>query len=186
MNNKEINTVDTAFARKASEQAGVDLFACFQCEKCTNGCPVTFAMDEPPHAIIRMVQLGLVDDIAASKTPWICASCETCYTRCPNQIDIPRLMDWLKRQALNTEGAAVNHDVANFHKTFLDNIKANGRVYETSLMGAIQIKSMLGEKGLDTTEIMDNMKLGIKMLSKGRLSLLPHKTKGLDKVKKLF
>ena len=61
MNNNldPILNVDTTFARQAGADWKVDLFACYQCGKCSNGCPVTFAMDYLPHQLIRMLQLGL-------------------------------------------------------------------------------------------------------------------------------
>ena len=62
--------------------------ACFQCRKCTNGCPVTFAMDLYPDEVIRMVILGQRDTVLSCRTIWVCAACETCTTRCPNEVKI--------------------------------------------------------------------------------------------------
>ena len=58
--------------------------ACFQCRKCTNGCPVTFAMDFYPDEVIRMVILGQREAVLSCQTIWVCAACQTCTTRCAN------------------------------------------------------------------------------------------------------
>src|SRR4030066_2304510 len=105
------------FRKQVEELGGQKVSACFQCEKCTNGCPLVFAMDIVPHKLIRSVHLGLKDEVLNSDTIWVCASCETCTTRCPNGIDIARLMDTLKEIALQ-EGVAENASAA-FHRAFL-------------------------------------------------------------------
>jgi heterodisulfide reductase subunit C len=74
--------------------------ACYQCRKCTNGCPVTFAMDLYPDEVIRMVILGQRERVLNCDTVWVCAACETCTTRCPNDIKIAELMDCLKEMAV--------------------------------------------------------------------------------------
>ena len=45
--------------------------ACFQCRKCTNGCPVTFAMDLYPDEVIRLVLLGQRETVLACQTIWV-------------------------------------------------------------------------------------------------------------------
>jgi Fe-S oxidoreductase len=40
------------------------------------------------------------DRLLSSHDIWLCASCETCGTRCPNEIDISRVMDALRGLAL--------------------------------------------------------------------------------------
>ena len=75
-------------AEQIKAEHGEDVNRCYQCLKCSAGCPMTFAMDYPPSQIMRMVQLGQEDDLLASKTIWVCLTCNTCSIRCPNDIDI--------------------------------------------------------------------------------------------------
>jgi heterodisulfide reductase subunit C2 len=77
-------------------QCGQDPSECFQCAKCSAACPVTAAMDLLPHQIIRYLQLGFEEDLAKSKTPWICASCFTCAARCPRDLDLARMMEGIR------------------------------------------------------------------------------------------
>jgi heterodisulfide reductase subunit C len=168
--------VDTVFARRAVANWQVDMFACYQCGKCSNGCPVTFAMDFLPHQLIRMLQLGLTEEVLQSKTIWVCASCETCYTRCPNEIEISKLMDDLKHEVLARGMKPSERAVAEFHEVFLNNIKMFGRVNETFLMGIYQMRSTwadLKRNQIHFSGIFKNMGLGLSMLKRGRLSLFP-------------
>ena len=84
------------FVKKVAEISGQDLLACNQCGKCSAGCPMCFAMDLLPNQIIRLVQLGIEEDIARAKTIWICASCFTCSVRCPRGVDPGKVMEALR------------------------------------------------------------------------------------------
>ena len=170
--------VNTTFAWQGVSDWKVDLFACYQCGKCSNGCPVTFAMDYLPHQLIRMLQLGLTEEVLQSKTIWVCASCETCYTRCPNEIEVSKLMDDLKQEVLTRGMKPSQETVARFHEVFLNNIKKFGRINETALMGLYQMKSSwsdLKKSTIDFAGLFKNMGLGLNMLKRGRLSLFPRK-----------
>lgn len=81
------------FVKKVEEISGQSLLSCYQCGKCSAGCPMAFAMDLLPNQIIRLVQLGLEEDIARSKAVWLCASCVTCSVRCPRGVDLARVME---------------------------------------------------------------------------------------------
>ena len=89
-------TLQSDFVKKVAEISGQDLLACYQCGKCSAGCPMCFAMDLLPNQIIRLAQLGLEDDIAAANTPWLCASCLTCTARCPRGVDLGRVMEAIR------------------------------------------------------------------------------------------
>jgi len=178
VNNKQkpITELSTTFARRVVNNWQVDVLACYQCGKCSNGCPVTFAMDILPHQIIRMLQLGLTKEVLDSRTPWVCASCETCFTRCPNEIEISKLMDDLKQEVLKGGGKTSQEAIDRFHKVFLNNIKNFGRINETLLLGVYQMKSSWSDlkKGwIDFSGLLKNAGLGMSMLKRGRLSLFP-------------
>lgn len=88
--------VHSEFVKKVEEISGQTLPSCYQCGKCSAGCPMSFAMDLLPNQIIRLVQLGLEEDIANSKTIWLCASCLTCSVRCPRGVDLAKIMEALR------------------------------------------------------------------------------------------
>ena len=89
--------IHSEFVKKVSEISGQNLNLCYQCGKCSAGCPMSFAMDLLPNQIMRLVQLGLEEDIANSTTIWLCASCLTCTVRCPKGVDISRVMEALRQ-----------------------------------------------------------------------------------------
>jgi len=76
--------------------SGEDVRACYQCGKCTAGCPLASAMDLMPNQILRLLQLGEYEQVLKSRTIWQCASCLTCAARCPKEVDPARVMDALR------------------------------------------------------------------------------------------
>jgi len=85
------------FVAKVQELSGQNLLACYQCGKCSAGCPVVSQMDILPNQIIRFAQLGLEDDLLESKAIWVCASCMTCNVRCPKGINIAEIIEALRQ-----------------------------------------------------------------------------------------
>jgi heterodisulfide reductase subunit C len=160
--------------------------ACFQCRKCTNGCPVTFAMDFYPDEVIRMVILGQREAVLSCQTIWVCAACETCTTRCPNDVRIAELMDGLKEMALREGVPASQPRILALHETFLNNIKKRGRLHETTLLPAYLLKSGALLDKLNSGAWRYDLNLGCKMLSKGRLALMPKSIKGKREVRKIL
>ncbi len=160
--------------------------ACFQCRKCTNGCPVTFAMDLYPDEVIRLVILGQRETVLGCRTIWVCAACETCTTRCPNDVKIAELMDCLKEMAVQEGVPSPQPQILTLHETFLNNIKKWGRVYETTLLPAYLLKSgeLLAKWNSGTWRY--DLKLGRQMFSKGRLPLIPKSIKGKREVRKIL
>jgi len=173
---------DLSFAREVKEKSQAHLERCYQCFACSSGCPVAFAMDYTPHQIIRMVQFGLKDRVLDSSTIWLCASCETCATRCPNDIDIVLVMDTLRRMALS-EGRTQQTKLPLFHSTFLNGIKSNGKIHELMLILLYMLKS--GDI-FKFKMLLADMILGAKMFLKGRLAILPDRIKGVGEIKRIF
>lgn len=64
---------------------GRDLVNCFQCIKCTSGCTALKLLELKPHEIEKLVNLGLVDELASSDIIWTCVTCLKCVERCPQK-----------------------------------------------------------------------------------------------------
>jgi heterodisulfide reductase subunit C len=166
--------------KKIEELSGQKISACFQCQKCTNGCPVTFAMDIMPHKAMRLLHLGLVDEVLHSDTIWVCASCETCTTRCPNDIDIARVMDTL-RQLSQREGVKSSQkNFPIFHSAFLSSIRRHGRVHEAEMAVNYALKSG-GIAGL-----LKQASTGLAMFTRGKIKLLPPRLRAKSQVRNIF
>jgi heterodisulfide reductase subunit C2 len=165
------------FADEIKRLSGVDVRACFQCRKCSNGCPVAEFMDAPPAKMIRSILHGRREEALKSKTIWICASCYTCSTRCPNNIDFARVADALRALALEEKRPAALPKVATFHREFLKDVARRGRIHESILMPMFKLAAM---------DLTSDMELGLAMFLKGKLPMIPHGVKDKKAIKAAF
>ena len=138
---------------------------------------MAFAMDVMPNQVMRMVQLGLQDEVLQSKTVWICASCQTCTTRCPNDIDIAHVMDTLRQLSRQAGVSLGEPNVVKFHDAFLASLRRYGRVFELG---------MVGQYKLATFDLFSDTKLAWEMFKRGKLKFLPAKIKGKREVREMF
>jgi heterodisulfide reductase subunit C len=173
----KIATPEGEFTRQVKEQSGVNIDRCFQCLTCTLSCPSSFTMDYLPNQLIRKIQAGARDEVLHSRTIWRCISCETCVTRCPNEINIPRLMDTLRQMAVREKITPGDKNVPAFHAVFIESIRQWGRQYELGMLLLFKIK---------TRDFFSDIGLGMKMLQKGKLGLLPGKNSGRQEIKAIF
>ncbi len=160
---------------------GVDVVECYQCGKCTAGCPVADKMDIRPSVIMRMLQSGDADsedELLRSLSIWLCLTCETCYSRCPMEIDIPKVMDYLRQRSL-AEGKVHKEarDIVSFHKSFLNSIESNGRLHEVGLVMDYKLHS---------GNLLQDMTTAPGMLSRGKLHILPERIKDRKGLSRLF
>jgi heterodisulfide reductase subunit C len=161
---------------KLEQEAGTQVNMCYQCGKCSAGCPAAFAMDYPPRQVIRLLQLDMVEQALKAESIWICASCETCSARCPRGVDIASLMDTLRREALR-RGQITDKKVAAFNQAFLQGVKLFGRTYEAGL---------LLQHNLKTMQPFKDAQYGLPMMKRGKISVLPTRIKNRDQVQKIF
>jgi heterodisulfide reductase subunit C len=89
--------IQSSFVKKVEKLSGQNLMACYQCGKCSAGCPVVSRMDILPNQIIRFAQLGLKEELLESEAIWTCASCMTCNVRCPKGINIAEVIEVLRQ-----------------------------------------------------------------------------------------
>jgi heterodisulfide reductase subunit C len=86
-------SINSGLVKKVSEISGQNLAACYQCGKCSSGCPSAYRMDNIPSQFIKLMQLGMDEKIKTSNTPWVCLTCFVCTVRCPKGIDIAGIME---------------------------------------------------------------------------------------------
>jgi heterodisulfide reductase subunit C len=159
------------------ELSGEDVRKCYQCGKCTAGCPALEEMDLAPSQVMRAAQVGLRDLVLDSRTIWCCAGCETCAARCPKGLDLSHVMKALTSLAYAEGRTRAAPDIAAFHRSFMDTVGTLGRSYELGLIGLLKLR---------TRKFFDDLALGMKLFAKGRLNLLPEYVKGNAEVRRLI
>jgi len=98
-------TLKNDFVRRIEQVAGQSAFACYQCGKCTAGCPMAAEMDLTPNQVLRFAQLGLGERLRGCRTVWLCASCFTCSARCPKGVKIAEVMEAVRVVLIRREMA---------------------------------------------------------------------------------
>jgi len=169
---------DMAFVEAVARESGQDLKSCYQCGNCTAGCAYTHDYDIPVHQVMRLVQLGHKERALNCRSIWLCATCQACTTRCPNNIEVATVMDVLRHMA-RREGHAPERLVKSFTDGFLASVARHGRVFEVGLAAVFAVIS---------GKPMQDAGLGPAMLSRGKLAFLPHEpsSKGKEEVAAIF
>ena len=173
----EALTPGAAACEQISTHCGDEISECFQCLKCTAGCPMAEHMDMPPAKIMRLLQLGQLDKVLESDAIWLCAGCLTCSTRCPNEIDVAHVLDKLRHEAMCRGIEPRNKKIANFHRGMLKSIRRHGRSYESGVLAGFAIKN---------GELMNNVGLGITMFLKGKMPMIPKNVSNRRAIRKMF
>jgi len=167
-----------SFLEQVEKRSGEKLNLCYQCLKCTAGCPTAPYMDIRPNSIIRLIQMGKKQEVLGSNAIWFCVYCQTCGTRCPNEIHIGVLMDALREMAMEEGVHPKEKNIHLFHEAFINSVKRGGRAHEVT---------MLMEYILRSRDIMKGSLIpGMKLFLKGKFPLLPSFVKGRDEIKRIF
>jgi len=162
---------------EVQDATGLDPAHCYQCGKCSAGCPMAAEMELKTHEIIRLLQLDRRERLLATESIWLCLTCETCTTRCPNEFDPAAVIDALREIALRERRDSVPRHIAAFHSAFLGQIRSFGRVFEFGLVASYKLRSraffadVLAVPG---------------MLARGKLALAPRRIKGIREVRRIF
>ncbi|KAA3659056.1 MAG: hypothetical protein DWQ04_23400 [Chloroflexi bacterium] len=164
-------------AQRVQEKLGQNVYLCYQCVKCSSGCPVGAFFDWQPNQIMRAVQLGQEDIALASQTPWLCAACQTCTTRCPQNLDINGIMEFLTREAVERGLPSPVPQVDDFNKAFMREVRLWGRAYEPGLMAEYMLRH--------PSSLLEDRELFTGMLKKRKVAIMPKLGRPPRKVKRV-
>lgn len=144
--------------------SGTDIRGCLQCKKCSNGCAVAAMTNVHPSDIIKKLQLNQVNTIFESDLIWMCASCETCFERCPMKINMSSVMDALRIISVQKNRPVQKGNVPLFDKSFLRTVRMFGRTYDIGMIAVYKLGT--------STWLQDTDKFPM-MLLKEKIALLP-------------
>jgi heterodisulfide reductase subunit C len=133
----------------AKEHGAEHIGRCFACGTCSVICPV-FAVEEryDPRKIIRMVILGMKDEVLNSDLIWLCAGCYGCYELCPRDVKLTNVMSVLRELAIR-EGI-----IPGAMRATIDRLEKFGRLTEVSeFENTVRIKKEIPELKLEIPEI---------------------------------
>ncbi|NQT15721.1 MAG: 4Fe-4S dicluster domain-containing protein [Planctomycetes bacterium] len=168
---------NTTFLAEVERQSGAPVSACFQCHKCSTGCPTAEEMELSSSQVMRLIHLGQEDEVLGSRAIWLCASCETCSTRCPMDIDVAAVMDTLRIMAVQRAAGPPGARGEKFNRSFLNSVRRHGRVFELGMMTAYKLRS---------GDFFSDVEKFPRMLAKGKISLLPPRCGDAKRVQEIF
>ena len=157
---------------------------CYQCGKCTAGCPVADQADLVPNQVVRLAQLGELSPVAASRAIWLCVSCQACSQRCPKGVDVAGVMDVARR--LSARHGAVHPEVARtlvFQRAFLDTVRRHGRVYELELIARFKSRGFLRDASVP--QLVRDASLLPRLLRRRKLHPRPDQVRDRPIVKRI-
>lgn len=169
-----------SFLRQVELVPGGDRISrCLQCGTCTGSCPVSYAMDLTPRALIALFRAGLIQEILHSRSIWICASCYMCTTRCPQQIKITDLLYALKRVAIEKGLYPDRFPVYLLSRNFVRLVERYGRNHEILLLALFYLRR-------NPFQLLKLLPLGLAMYRRGRVALLPKKIRGIADIRRMI
>ncbi len=152
---------------------------CIQCGNCSGSCPTSYIMDYTPRQMFAMIRAGMRNSVLSSDTIWLCSSCYTCAVRCPREIPITDLMYILKQMAMRDKMTKPKLGGPILSRIFADTIRRFGRNHETRLM----TEFLLATK---PSKIFRYTPLGLKLMKRGRMPLIPHKIRGIKQLRAII
>ena len=164
-------------AGEVNARGGARPMSCLQCAKCSSGCPVAARADLKPHEVVRMVQMDQREAVLASRFIWECTSCQTCSTRCPQQVDPAAMNDALRAMSRAARKISAGTAVPAFNDIFLDAVRRRGRIYEMGLMVRFKLR---------TRRLFEDIGKAPMMLLKGKLPLVGPRIGGQAARKAMF
>ncbi|MFN3535424.1 MAG: 4Fe-4S dicluster domain-containing protein [Desulfatiglandales bacterium] len=181
----EITEQGNRFLSQIEGETGINLGACYQCERCTNSCPVAEFMDIKPHQVIRSVQLGQRSRLLGSRTIWVCLSCEMCSAHCPNEVGVAEVIIHLRNLAARSPYPAHEKELELFYRKFMGELTRFGRINEIWLMTSMNMSPSVLIKKVKDGSFLPELKLGLELVKRGRLHFWPKKSKAAKELRRL-
>ncbi|MDE3090897.1 MAG: 4Fe-4S dicluster domain-containing protein [Chloroflexota bacterium] len=152
-----------SFTREIEALSDQNVNLCFQCSKCSSGCPLAYRMDLKPAQVVHCIRLGREEQVLNCNAIWFCAACETCTARCPQGVELAAVMNAARLLAGRKGIAPQVPEVARFFETSIENMRMFGRTSDLLLIAALRLKSR---------DLFSDLPLAFKLLERGKLNPL--------------
>ena len=170
--------MDVVFREDVKQRSGQNIDRCYQCLKCTVGCPMAAHFEYKPNSLIRMIQYGKKEQVLDSRSIWLCVSCMTCASRCPNQVDMSAVMDTLREMAVESgQPYGAEKNIVLLHEEFIRSIRLWGRLHEVTFFMGYMIRSF---------DFFSPIPSGVTLFVKRKLPFVPRRIKGIKGLQELF
>ncbi len=166
-----------AVVAEIERRSGQRITACLQCGRCTSTCVAAFAFDYPPHRLMHLLQIGLVEEVLRSETAQLCLDCMTCSMRCPMKIDVAGVIETAKAIADEAGLRDTEPNLRLFRRGFLNNVCRHGRLHETTLLLWFNFR---------TGKLTNDLSLAPLLLRKKKVRIFPPRIKNMRQVRRLF
>ena len=167
----------TTLADDILRLSGVDVSTCYQCGKCSAGCPMAGESDLRPNNVMRLAMNDEPERLLADESIWLCLTCETCSERCPTGSEPARVIDAVREIAAAAGRSPQPRNLRAFHEAFLAQIRNNGRLFEAGFMLAYKVRS---------GALLQDVSSAPAMLSRGKLQPRPERTRDVENVRRIF
>lgn len=158
-------------------RTGINVATCYQCGKCSAGCPMAAECDLRPHNVMRKAMTGRRDDLMKDESIWLCMTCETCTARCPNGCDPARVIDAVREIAAESGISPQQRNLRAFHKSFLEQVRISGRLFEAGFMVTYKMRS---------GTLFQDALAAPGMVTRGKLHALPSRIKDTENLRRIF
>ncbi len=170
--------IDKDFIKEVQERSGQNIKTCYQCLKCSVGCPIFPYMEFKPNSVIRLIQYGEREKVLRSSSIWLCVSCMTCGVRCPNEIDMSAVMDTLREMSIEDNYAyEADRRVVILHEEFVRSVKMWGRLHEVTFFIPYMVRSL---------DLFSNMGTALALMPRGKFPMMPKQIEGIEEIRQLF
>lgn len=173
-----------SFLEEVEARSGQKVQECYQCGKCSGGCPFSRIMDYSPNSLLEMIVYGMKDQLLSSRAIQMCIQCGTCGAQCPAGFELYEVMNVLRTMAKEEGYTSKEKKILRMNEIFLGEIRKKGRMHEVGLM----VKNMFSQGQL-IKDVATLLPIGPSMFLKGIMGvgdIFPHKIKGQGAVAKIF
>jgi heterodisulfide reductase subunit C len=152
------------FRSEIEALSGQNINLCFQCSKCSAGCPLADKMDLKPAQMMHSIRLGREQAVLNSTAIWLCVGCETCSARCPQGVEPAAAINAARLMAMKQGVPPRVKEVDIYYRGFVDNMRLNGKIHDASVAGITQLL---------TGQLIKNLPLAWKLFKRGRVKPPP-------------